>query len=212
MQKQRIQAEDLLKSFFKLSLGQPMNLADISHALHVRESKLRRMMRGLIRHRLIEQPEQESFQLTEDGKMHANHLVRAHRLWESYLVQEMGMNIEHIHEEAEQYEHILTTDQVDDVDKQLGYPALDPHGSPIPGREPLPHITLDHLNPADHGRFTQRQPGAEITYMLWDLGLGPGDHFEVTSKEDVIRIRVRGDDISLPVELARSVRVEKTEA
>ncbi len=91
----------------------------------------------------------------------------------------MGMNVDHIHAEAEHYEHILTSAQVDEVDKTLGYPALDPHGSPIPSRGENSGTCLHQLQLAEQSMISQRQPGAEITYRLWSLGLGPGDEFEV---------------------------------
>ena len=70
--------------------------------------------------------------LTQTGQNQANKLVRAHRLWETYLVNEMGLSAEQIHEDAEKYEHLLTDDMLDEVDAKLGYPKEDPHGSPIP--------------------------------------------------------------------------------
>ena len=71
-------------------------------------------------------------QLTPSGQNQANKLVRAHRLWETYLVNEMGLSAEQIHEDAEKYEHLLTDDLLDEVDAKLGFPKEDPHGSPIP--------------------------------------------------------------------------------
>ncbi|MEL7159660.1 MAG: iron dependent repressor, metal binding and dimerization domain protein, partial [Bacteroidota bacterium] len=70
--------------------------------------------------------------LTDSGKLLALRLVRAHRLWETFLNQEMGLTPDQIHEEAERLEHLLTPAQVDLVDAELGYPETDPHGSLIP--------------------------------------------------------------------------------
>jgi len=70
--------------------------------------------------------------LTPTGHDQANKLVRAHRLWETYLVNAMGLSAEQIHEDAEKYEHLLTDAMLDEVDAKLGFPKEDPHGSPIP--------------------------------------------------------------------------------
>ena len=59
-------------------------------------------------------------------------LVRAHRLWETYLQQQVGLTEDQIHDEAERLEHLLTDEFLDQVDRELGYPTEDPHGSPIP--------------------------------------------------------------------------------
>lgn len=61
----------------------------------------------------------------------ADEIVRAHRLWETFQVNKMGMNEEQIHQEAERLEHKLTRDIVDEVDENSVI-LLDPHGSPIP--------------------------------------------------------------------------------
>lgn len=72
--------------------------------------------------------------LTDAGKLLALRMVRAHRLWETYLNQEMGLTPEQIHNEAERLEHLLTDEMLDRVDEELGYPGQDPHGSVIPKR------------------------------------------------------------------------------
>ena len=161
---------------------------------------------------LLNLKDNNQIELTKEGKEYANSLVRAHRLWESYLVHEMGMNAEHIHPEAEHFEHILTADQVDEVDKKLGYPALDPHGSPIPGKSNIPTLALVQLHASEEGIISQRQPGAEITYKLWDLGLGPGDAFRVISMNGGYILKVKEGEINVPSELARVISVEKKNA
>ena len=59
-------------------------------------------------------------------------LVRAHRLWESYLADEARIDMDHIHEEAERLEH--AHELADEVDERLGFPKTDPHGEEIPKR------------------------------------------------------------------------------
>lgn len=208
-QNKRIKAEDILKAIFKVSLGNPVKQADLYDALDLSAGKINQLVLALSRHKLITRIDPQTIQLTEAGTAQANNLVRAHRLWESYLVTEMGMNVDHIHDEAEQYEHILTTSQVDEVDKQLGYPALDPHGSPIPSKGNQTILTLNRLAIRDRGTISLRQPGAEITYKLWSLGLGPGDAFvvEETGKEVILSMNEK--KISLPDDLAQKISVEK---
>ena len=75
--------------------------------------------------------------LTDAGRLLALRMVRAHRLWETYLNQEVGLTPDQIHEEAERLEHLLTEEMLDRVDEALGYPGEDPHGSEIPGKYPV---------------------------------------------------------------------------
>lgn len=75
---------------------------------------------------------QNDISLTEKGKEKAIKIIRSHRLWESYLVDEKIYEQDKIHDEAEELEHILTDEILDEIDDKLGYPNLDPHGSTIP--------------------------------------------------------------------------------
>ena len=82
--------------------------------------------------------------LTTEGTSWAMHIVRAHRLWERYLVDEARMPLNKIHEEAQKREHSFTDAQLDELDAALGHPTRDPHGDPIPsrdGRMPAVEIT-----------------------------------------------------------------------
>jgi ABC-type Mn2+/Zn2+ transport system permease subunit/Mn-dependent DtxR family transcriptional regulator len=208
-QERKIKTEDILKEVFKISLGAPVKLSVLLEKLALSSKKTKQLLQSLVQQKLIALENKDTYQLTGSGKEQANTLIRAHRLWESYLVKEMGMDVEHIHDEAERYEHLLTSAQVDEVDKQLGYPALDPHGSPIPSKETSPLIALNHLHPAEQGIISQRQPGAEIMYRLWALGLGPGDVFQVRGSEKDFIISIKDHDIHVPSDLAQRVSVEK---
>lgn len=70
--------------------------------------------------------------LTPHGRAWALQVIRAHRLWESYLSNEVGVPLERIHEQAERKEHNITPAQADALEAKLGYPLRDPHGDPIP--------------------------------------------------------------------------------
>ncbi|MFB3812654.1 MAG: FeoA domain-containing protein [Terriglobales bacterium] len=73
------------------------------------------------------------FTLTPEGENLALQVVRAHRLWETYLADEAGVAVVKVHGRAERHEHRLVADQrVDELDALLGHPRTDPHGDPIP--------------------------------------------------------------------------------
>jgi DtxR family Mn-dependent transcriptional regulator len=75
-----------------------------------------------------------ALQLTPDGERWGLHVVRAHRLWERFLVDEARMPLNQIHVEAHRREHHLSEAQLNELDAALGYPTRDPHGDPIPNR------------------------------------------------------------------------------
>ena len=92
---------------------------------HLAVSALRR--RGLI------EKSGSHFRLTDAGRADARRLVRAHRLWESYLYKHFHLPSDHLHPPATRLEHVR--ELADAVDSTLGHPERDPHGVRIPGRE-----------------------------------------------------------------------------
>lgn len=77
--------------------------------------------------------ENGEFVLTPAGREYALRIIRAHRLWEEYLAEHTGYQESEWHDQAEKYEHLLSAEQASDLAQQLGNPAYDPHGDPIPG-------------------------------------------------------------------------------
>ncbi|AMQ57099.1 iron chelate uptake ABC transporter family permease subunit [Algoriphagus sanaruensis] len=75
---------------------------------------------------------QANIVLSEKGKIEAMRIVRLHRLWELYLNESMNIAPDHVHESAEQMEHLLTPELEAMLEKRLNYPTLDPHQETIP--------------------------------------------------------------------------------
>jgi DtxR family transcriptional regulator, Mn-dependent transcriptional regulator len=73
--------------------------------------------------------------LTPEGERLALHVLRAHRLWELYLADEIGVPLQDVHAEAERAEHRLSPTQLDRLSAAMGHPDVDPHGDPIPPRD-----------------------------------------------------------------------------
>ena len=65
----------------------------------------------------------------------ARNLVRAHRLWESYLETHFDLPRDHLHDAAERMEHFLDPQLQAELDAELAGRAVDPHGKAIPPRE-----------------------------------------------------------------------------
>ena len=76
--------------------------------------------------------ESEGILLTEGGSEKVAGIIRGHRLWESYMIHEMGAASDHVHDAADHIEHHLQPALVKELEKLLGNPNLDPHGSEIP--------------------------------------------------------------------------------
>lgn len=75
---------------------------------------------------------QSLVKLTTQGISDAMRIVRLHRLWELYLNEYMNIAPDHVHESAEQMEHLLTPELEAMLEKRLNFPTLDPHQETIP--------------------------------------------------------------------------------
>jgi hypothetical protein len=74
----------------------------------------------------------EQLLLTDLGRTDARKLVRSHRLWETYLVQNLGMPLDHVHEPAHRVEHFIGEQLQQDLEAELDASGQDPHGRQIP--------------------------------------------------------------------------------
>lgn len=75
---------------------------------------------------------QSIIKLTDVGISDSMRIVRLHRLWELYLNESMNIAPDHVHDSAEQLEHLITPELEALLEKRLNYPTLDPHQETIP--------------------------------------------------------------------------------
>jgi manganese/zinc/iron transport system permease protein len=73
-------------------------------------------------------------------------MVRLHRLWEVYLSERLNLAADHVHDDAEHIEHILTPELEAELESILARPRFDPHRSPIP-YDPPPGAGLPEAPP-----------------------------------------------------------------
>jgi DtxR family Mn-dependent transcriptional regulator len=126
--------ENYLKAIFKISerKGKPASTNAISKAMETSAASVTDMVKRLSEKQLIDYERYKGAKLTEKGTRIATHLIRKHRLWESFLVDHLSFNWDEVHEIAEQLEHIKSPTLVERLDDFLGFPKFDPHGDPIP--------------------------------------------------------------------------------
>ncbi len=83
----------------------------------------------------LEMSAQGRFKLTSSGWLRACEIVRNHRLWELYLTNAAHYRVDHVHDDAEEIEHLLGEHIVKRIEERLQNPITDPHGRLIPSRE-----------------------------------------------------------------------------
>ncbi len=206
----RIGQEDILKALYRVYLDKQAPKQDvIQERLSINSITWRQQLSRLRQRGLLQV---NTLDLTDQGKTAAEKLVRAHRLWETYLADRVGLSKLQIHEDAEKYEHLLTEEMLDAVDETLGFPSVDPHGSPIPRRIGLPLFSLGQLRAGQIASLAPNQLNEQITAFLWRKQLVAGMPLQVIgSEENTLLLQVDDQQIRVPASIARQINVIPTE-
>ena len=151
--------ENYLKSLFNLANEDDLiHLKHIGEWLDVKMSSVTNMMKRFADKGLVHYENYKPVRLTDRGKREAALIVRKHRLTEMYLVEKMGFGWEKVHTIAEQIEHIHAPDLFDKMDEILGFPTVDPHGSPIPDKD-------GNIMEVQHKSLSECKIGEKATLM-----------------------------------------------
>ncbi len=127
--------ENYLKALFNIeNYAGDVNVTELSKKLEIKMPTVTSMMKRLAEKGLVHYESYKPLRLTEKGKKEAGLIIRKHRLTEIFLVDKMKLGWEDVHDIAEQIEHIQSAIFFDKMDELLGFPKVDPHGSPIPDK------------------------------------------------------------------------------
>ena len=134
----RIRRENLLKDLYLLGERRGGWSAHVPFPILLgvrgdRAGRTRRDVRRLVRLGMLERSG-DGLRLAPEGQLAAERLVRKHRLWEVYLTRRLDLPVDHVHRDAEAMEHALSDAAVNEFEERLDFPAVDPHGRPIPRR------------------------------------------------------------------------------
>ena len=201
--------ENYLKAIYKLAEAEPdtpgVSTNRIAAALATRAASVTDMLRRLADKQLLDYEKYRGVQLTAEGKRLALLTIRKHRLWEVFLVQQLGFNWDEVHEVAEELEHVQSPLLMRRLDAFLGFPALDPHGDPIPAedgavRRPATRLLAD-LNGSETGTLAAvKNTSAPFLQYLDKVGLQLGATIEVLDKvpfDNSLEIRINHERTAL---------------
>jgi len=128
--------ENLLKEFYHL--GEKNNDAFRGYSLdmlieerHFPARSLRTGLQRLQQKGLLKR-DNGTWRFTQKGWQKGKRMVKLHRLWELYLSTYLRIAPDHVHEDAETIEHIITPEIEAELEQLLDFPEVDPHQSKIP--------------------------------------------------------------------------------
>lgn len=185
----RVRREDALKHVLKCEVnGELPTLNSVAGALHIRDGAAADLLADMEQHGLISIGEGR-IRLKQPGRELALHIVRAHRLWESYLAEQTGIAEAKWHKLAERKEHQLSPEDTAALAARLGNPLQDPHGDTIPAEgadlpadsgRPFSSAPLDTPVLISH---IEDEPEA-VYRQIQALGLRPGMKACIFAKDD----------------------------
>ncbi len=160
--------------------------------------------------------ERKEIHLTPAGRQAAKSVLRRHMLSELLLARVLGVPWSVVHAEADQMEHIISSDTMQRLAQRLDDPETCPHGNPLPGHEALldEWIPLTEVEPGQqivikrvHESVEQKH---EVMVYLEEQGLMPGTQAavgEVIPFNETVSLQVGDKTVVLGFSVAQGIYV-----
>ena len=126
--------ENYLKAIYKLQErnGDIVTTSALAETLQINAASVTDFIKKMAVKKLITYQKSKGVKLSEQGRQIALSIIRKHRLWEVWLVNKLNFKWDEVHDIAEQLEHVVSNELIEQLDEHLGYPKTDPHGDLIP--------------------------------------------------------------------------------
>lgn len=189
--------------------GTPLLRARIAERLGHSGPTVSQTVARMERDGLVHLQPDRSLVFTPQGRLLATRVMRKHRLAERLLVDVIGLEYEHVHQEACRWEHVMSDRVERKILGLLPTHQVSPYGNPIPGLEELGYASeevvepgpagLKHLTELDDGAGTVRlrrvgeplQTDVELLAALSAAQVVPGAVITYETNADG-RVLVRG--------------------
>jgi DtxR family transcriptional regulator, iron-dependent repressor len=197
--------EEYLQVLFWLDeAGLPMTGANVARAMQLSPPTVHEMIGRLERDGYITRAGDKTISFTDDGAVHAEGIVRRHRLIERFLTDVLGIPWDEVHEEAERLEHAMSPVLEERMLAAIGDAKTCPHGHPIVAGIRIQGVPLaDVVEGASVKVLRLENEAEELLHYLKDAGLEPGLEATVAAGD--------GDEVVLDAG-DHEVRVSRTVA
>ena len=210
--------KEYLEAIYELNEeGQRVLQARIGERLGLAAATVSEGMRRVAAEGYITSTDSREIELTEKGRLVAEALVRRHRLAERMLVDILGIPWHQCHEQAEDWEKVMTAEVEEAILAKLKGEPTCPHGNPIPGTESaIPWSDLRSvasMEPGDSGRLTRLLEDVELDHdvlrFLEEHRLTPGHDLTLVevAPDNTRTLEVEGEKVALGNHLADNLWV-----
>ena len=178
--------EEYLQTIFWLQeAGLPMTGANVARAMQLSAPTVHEMIGRLERDGYITRGHDKALAFTDNGREHAEGIVRRHRLIERFLTDVLGIPWDEVHEEAERLEHAMSPVLEERMRAAIGDAKTCPHGHPINVGERLVGVPLGDVELGAKVRVLRFENEAEdLLHYLKDAGIEPGMKGTVAERDD----------------------------
>jgi DtxR family Mn-dependent transcriptional regulator len=202
--------EEYLQTIFWLEEAElPMTGANVARAMQLSAPTVHEMIGRLERDGYVTRGADKALSFTEQGREHAEGVVRRHRLIERFLTDVLGIPWDEVHEEAERLEHAMSPVLEARMLAAVGDAKTCPHGHPIQPGERTPGVPLADVAPGANVRILRFENEAEeLLHLFKDEGVEPGRRGVVaTSDGESVEVDFDGATATLTTSVAETVSV-----
>ncbi len=207
--------EDYLKTIYELTVeskrSQVKNV-EIAHQLGHSDQSVNEKIRKLEAKEYVVFEPYRGVSLTEKGLQEAIRMVRAHRLWEVFLFQELEFSWSDLHQDAEELEHASSERVVTKLYHYLNAPDYCYHGNPIPDLDgqvkAMAWRGLASLEVGEVFVLNRVLDQKELLEFLDERNLKIGSKLTVLEKNEfasLITVASKKDTISIPTTIASMI-------
>ena len=196
--------EEYLQTIFWLQeAGLPMTGANVARAMQLSAPTVHEMIGRLERDGYVTRGADKVLAFTDNGREHAEGVVRRHRLIERFLTDVLGIPWDEVHEEAERLEHAMSPVLEERMRAAIGDAKTCPYGHSIIVGERIVGVPLADVEIGAKVRILRFENEAEdLLHYLKDSGIEPGLEGEMTQADDehvVVALNGRTCEISRSV-------------
>jgi DtxR family Mn-dependent transcriptional regulator len=174
------------------------------------------MIGRLERDGYIARADDKSLSFTDDGRRHAEAVVRRHRMIERFLTDVLGIPWDEVHEEAERLEHAMSPVLEERMRAAIGDATTCPHGHPIVEGAREEGALLADVEVGARVRVLRFENEAEeLLHYLKAAGLNPGLEGTVSESDEERIVVASGEgrhEITRSVAETVSVRADPSPA
>ena len=202
--------EEYLQTIFWLhEAGLPMTGANVARAMQLSAPTVHEMVGRLERDGYITRGADRALAFTDQGREHAEQIVRRHRMIERFLTDVLGIPWDDVHEEAERIEHAMSPVLEERMFAAIGDAKTCPHGHPIEAGSRIEGVPLADCEPGASLQILRFENEAEdLLHYLKDAAMEPGLQGTVVDNGDEeVEVAFGADRSTLTRSVAETVSV-----